>query len=124
MRLFALGSSWSSARGYRATTSPYNARGQADAFVADWGEDMLGPLAEAFLATEDGEGSGSGMDQEGLATSWPRLLQIREGLLDVEGSRTKVELARQRVVDRYDPESVAHALTKVGLARWQTGKAE
>lgn len=100
-------------------------RAVVDAFVADWGEAMLGPLAEPLLSTTgtetssgaSGNGSGAGRggvsEEEGLSELWPRLSRIREGMEDVEVSRTKVELARQTAVDRSNPESVAHALSKV-----------
>lgn len=91
-----------------------------DGFVADWGEDMLGPLA-GLLPIAAGDGAcGSevstdrgGVSRQGLAELWPRLSKIREGLEDMDASRAKVELARQMAVDSFYPGSIAHALTKV-----------
>lgn len=93
---------------------------------------MLGPLAEPLFSTtteddggnEDDErlsanvGSGGGnstgtVPREGLSELWSRLSRIREGMEDVEASRTKVELARQTAVDRSNPGSISHALEKV-----------
>lgn len=107
-----------------------------DSFVDDWGEDMLGPLAEPFLSGsgQSGERNGdtfeegprrgvdhggpgavraAGEGREGLSDLWPRLSRIHEGMEDLEASRTKVELARQLAVERSNPESIAHALDKV-----------
>ncbi|CAM9159702.1 unnamed protein product [Scytosiphon promiscuus] len=110
-------------------------RSVVDSFVDDWGEDMLGPLAEPFLSgsgrpgEEDGNGSEEGPSRgvdyggpgevtaagegEGLSDLWPRLSRIHEGMEDLEASRTKVELARQLAVERSNPESIAHALDKI-----------
>lgn len=92
-------------------------------FVDNWGEDMLGPLAEHLLSNpplggqDDGaEGRGrghGGAGREGLSDLWPRLSRIHESMEDLEASRTKVELARQLAVDRSNPESISHALDKV-----------
>jgi len=88
-------------------------------FVDNWGEEMLGPLAELVLPSaptdgDDGDG-GHGEEREGLSELWPRLSRICEGMEDLEASRTKVELARQLVVDKANPESISHALDKVWL---------
>lgn len=99
-------------------------RAVVDDFVDNWGEDMLGPLAELVLpsAPTDGDGGGAGgggfgfgEEKEGLSELWPRLSRICEGMEDLEASRTKVELARQLVVDKANPESISHALDKVRL---------
>ena len=92
-------------------------------FVDNWGEDMLGPLAEHLLSNpplggqDDGaEGRGrghGGAGREGLSDLWPRLSRIHESMEDLEASRTKVELARQLTVDRSNPESISHVLDKV-----------
>lgn len=89
-----------------------------DDFVQDWGEAMLGPLAEPLLSgTETGDdghgGRSEGGGGAGLSELWPRLSRIREGMEDLEASRTKVDLARQIAVDQSNPESIAHALGKV-----------
>lgn len=89
-------------------------------FVDDWGEAMLGPLAEPLLSGVATEREGGGTrpgegDIEGLSDLWPRLARICEAMEDLEASRTKVELARQMAVDRSNPESIAHALGKVGV---------
>lgn len=77
---------------------------------------MLGPLAEPFLSgtllSDDAE-EGSRGDVEGLSDLWPRLSRVREGMEDLEASRTKVELARQLAVEQSNPESIAHAIVKV-----------
>ena len=78
---------------------------------------MLGPLAEPILgetstAEVDG-GASSLVDEEGLAELWPRLSQIHESMQDLEASRSKVELARQLVVDQSNPNSIANAVGKV-----------
>lgn len=93
-----------------------------NAFVDDWGEAMLGSLAEPLLSgtAMDGESGGVGLrngggEEEGLSWLWPRLSRIREAMQDLEASRTKVELARQMAVDQSNPESIAHALGKVRL---------
>lgn len=104
-------------------------RAVVENFVDNWGEDILGPLAEPLLAAtssvtykgqSDGDvGSQSGRsggpmgEAEGLSALWPRLSRIREGMEDLEASRTKVELARQMAVDQSNPESIARALGKV-----------
>lgn len=84
---------------------------------------MLGPLAEPLLsstALQKGNDRGglrtehAGWEEEGLSELWPRFSRIREAMEDLEASRTKVELARQMAVDRSNPESIAHALGKVG----------
>ncbi|CAM9114557.1 unnamed protein product [Hapterophycus canaliculatus] len=97
-------------------------RAVVDNFVDDWGEEMLGPLAEPFLLgsrqqSEDDssapEEEGRRRGKEGLSELWPRLSRIHEGMEDLEASRTKVELARRLAVERSNPESIAHALDKV-----------
>lgn len=86
-------------------------------FIDDWGEAMLGPLAEPFLseATTDGVSNTihSGNKEEGLAELWLRIAKIRDAMHDLEASRTKVELARQTAVHQSNPDSIAHALGKV-----------
>ncbi|CAN0023407.1 unnamed protein product, partial [Ectocarpus sp. 8 AP-2014] len=92
-------------------------RSVVESFVDDWGEDMLGPLAEPFLSgtllsDEDAE-EGSRGGVEGLSDLWPRLSRVHEGMEDLEASRTKVELARQLAVEQSNPESIAHAIGKI-----------
>lgn len=109
-------------------------RAVVNRFVDDWGEDMLGPLAEPFLSgsgQKSDEHGGSKLEEggarrgvglgvpiaeagngEGLSDLWPRLSRIHEGMEDLEASRTKVELARQLAVERSNPESIARALDK------------
>ncbi|CAM9828225.1 unnamed protein product [Ectocarpus sp. 6 AP-2014] len=92
-------------------------RSVVESFVDDWGEDMLGPLSEPFLSgtllsDEDAE-EGSRGGVEGLSDLWPRLSRVREGMEDLEASRTKVELARQLAVEQSNPESIAHAIGKI-----------
>eukprot|EP00752_Nemacystus_decipiens_P011182 g9936.t1 len=92
-------------------------------FVDNWGEEMLGPLAEHLLSSpalgqdggeeKQGGNGNSGVGKEGLSDLWPRLSRIHEGMEDLEASRTKVELARQLAVDRSNPESISHVLDKV-----------
>ncbi|CAN0074928.1 unnamed protein product [Ectocarpus sp. 12 AP-2014] len=92
-------------------------RSVVESFVDDWGEDMLGPLAEPFLSgtllsDEDAE-DGSRGGEEGLSDLWPRLSRVHEGMEDLEASRTKVELARQLAVEQSNPDSIAHAIVKI-----------
>lgn len=101
----------------------YSPRAVVNDFVDNWGEEMLGPLAEHLLSSppvgQDGggtEGQGGrdhGEAKEGLSDLWPRLSRIHEGMEDLEASRTKVELARQLTVDQSNPESISHVLDKV-----------
>ncbi|CAM9955122.1 unnamed protein product [Ectocarpus fasciculatus] len=92
-------------------------RSVVESFVDDWGEDMLGPLAEPFLSgtllSDEDAGEGSGGGVEGLSDLWPRLSRVHEGMEDLEASRTKVELARQLAVEQSNPESITHAIVKI-----------
>lgn len=107
----------------RSSLSYRTPRAVVNDFVDDWGEDMLGPLAEHLLSTpppegqdggseRDGDGN-DGEEKEGLSDLWPRLSRIHEGMEDLEASRTKVELARQLAVERSNPESISHVVDKV-----------
>lgn len=82
-------------------------------FINDWGEAMLGPLAEPFLSNDVSNTIHSENEEEGLVKLWLRLAKIRDAMHDLEASRTKVELARQTAVHQSNPDSIAHALEKV-----------
>lgn len=94
------------------------------AFIADWGDDMLGPLAEVFVSNSNNEDNRGGdftssntVPRE-LALLWPCLSHIRDSLKDIENSRTKVVLARQAAADTSNNESIASAVIKV-RSRWR-----
>ncbi|CAM9670373.1 unnamed protein product, partial [Discosporangium mesarthrocarpum] len=84
-------------------------RDMVDVFVADWGEETLGPLAPPLLAAPSVE------ERElwGLGQLWPCLSEVREAMEDVEASRQKVLLAREAAVGGSNPESISQALQKI-----------
>lgn len=90
-----------------------------NAFVDDWGEAVLGSLAEPLLSGTAVGGEGGGVSsrnsdgEEGLSGLWPRLSRIHEAMQSLEASRTKVDEARVKTVDQSDPESIAHMLGNV-----------